>query len=210
MRPTGGTPQLQMRRTSSWARPPSAAAGAATLRPAEPRLEIELERVLLLRELASLQAEQNESLRMLLLLRLEQFMTRYQQMMGLLDVLSLSISSEANSAQEIQASLEVRRALNRISLDVLDTLSRLLAFTSPPQVDLPKGVPPEVIDSYPDAAVTEDLNLDGEECAICLVPYEKDTSGVKVMPCHHAFHGSCLHTWLSNSCVCPLCRAEAV
>jgi hypothetical protein len=43
------------------------------------------------------------------------------------------------------------------------------------------------------------------ECAVCLQSYEEGDR-VKVMPCSHRFHESCIVRWLGISRLCPLCR----
>ncbi|XP_071700112.1 RING-H2 finger protein ATL57-like [Rutidosis leptorrhynchoides] len=45
------------------------------------------------------------------------------------------------------------------------------------------------------------------ECSICLSEFE-DREMVKVIPyCRHAFHPTCIDTWLSSNVSCPLCRS---
>ncbi|XP_071739198.1 putative RING-H2 finger protein ATL53 [Rutidosis leptorrhynchoides] len=50
----------------------------------------------------------------------------------------------------------------------------------------------------------EGLNSD---CSVCLSEFEDDES-LKLLPkCSHAFHVSCIDTWLRSHKNCPLCRA---
>ena len=45
-------------------------------------------------------------------------------------------------------------------------------------------------------------------CSICLDHFQ-DGKPVKVLPCNHPFHPSCVDGWLSeHSTSCPLCRAD--
>jgi hypothetical protein len=52
-------------------------------------------------------------------------------------------------------------------------------------------------------------------CAICCEPFEPAAAGggdaavsaATIMPCLHAFHERCLHSWLRRRATCPLCRA---
>ncbi|KAA3672908.1 autocrine motility factor receptor [Paragonimus westermani] len=61
--------------------------------------------------------------------------------------------------------------------------------------------------SLPDAT-PENSTRDGEDasdvCAICWDPL----STWRLLPCRHAFHESCLHSWLEQNPTCPTCRRE--
>ncbi|KAF8122141.1 hypothetical protein EV363DRAFT_1156260 [Boletus edulis] len=45
-----------------------------------------------------------------------------------------------------------------------------------------------------------------EKCAICMTQFKGDDVGILGATCHHAFHETCLATWLDRSQTCPLCR----
>ncbi|XP_069699848.1 E3 ubiquitin-protein ligase RNF181-like [Periplaneta americana] len=47
----------------------------------------------------------------------------------------------------------------------------------------------------------------GEKCPVCLKEHEVGET-VKVLPCHHAFHSTCILPWLERTNSCPLCRYE--
>lgn len=53
------------------------------------------------------------------------------------------------------------------------------------------------------------LTLSSEEgkCIICLGDYEVDEE-LKVLPCNHHFHRSCIDEWLHIQKTCPLCVQE--
>jgi hypothetical protein len=79
--------------------------------------------------------------------------------------------------------------------------------------NLPRGAPPETIQSLPTIVYAENLFGDEEgklypaECAICLGSFEaRDV--IKVTPCQHAFHQDCLGNWLSQARTCALCRQD--
>ncbi|CAN1122433.1 Receptor homology region, transmembrane domain-and RING domain-containing protein 1 [Linum perenne] len=48
----------------------------------------------------------------------------------------------------------------------------------------------------------------GETCVICLEDY-KDGEVVKVLPCKHEFHSSCVGSWLTKwGTFCPVCKLD--
>ena len=48
------------------------------------------------------------------------------------------------------------------------------------------------------------------KCSICLFQFEEDES-LKLLPnCNHAFHVTCIDTWLRSHKNCPLCCAPVV
>ncbi|CAD5316987.1 unnamed protein product [Arabidopsis thaliana] len=49
--------------------------------------------------------------------------------------------------------------------------------------------------------------IERTDCPVCLNEFEEDES-LRLLPkCNHAFHISCIDTWLSSHTNCPLCRA---
>ncbi|KAF8115792.1 hypothetical protein N665_0025s0240 [Sinapis alba] len=49
--------------------------------------------------------------------------------------------------------------------------------------------------------------IDGTDCSVCLSEFEDDEA-LRLLPkCSHAFHISCIDTWLLSHKNCPLCRA---
>mmetsp|Transcript_24866 Transcript_24866/g.44915 ORF Transcript_24866/g.44915 Transcript_24866/m.44915 type:complete len:276 (-) Transcript_24866:501-1328(-) len=45
-------------------------------------------------------------------------------------------------------------------------------------------------------------------CTVCLESYT-DGDKIRILPCHHRFHMSCIDLWLSNKRFCPLCKHDA-
>ncbi|KAE8654495.1 hypothetical protein F3Y22_tig00117048pilonHSYRG00436 [Hibiscus syriacus] len=94
--------------------------------------------------------------------------------------------------------------------EVLDDIHRQPASLSLSMVSLP--APESVVNSFPlrrhekvDAAETVDAV---EQCYICLAEYD-DGDKIRVLPCQHEFHMSCVDKWLKEiHGVCPLCRGD--
>lgn len=53
----------------------------------------------------------------------------------------------------------------------------------------------------------KEIAVSGEQCPVCLKEYTVGET-VKVMPCKHSFHSSCILPWLERTNSCPLCRHE--
>lgn len=52
--------------------------------------------------------------------------------------------------------------------------------------------------------------IDGSDCSVCLSEFQEDES-LRLLPkCSHAFHVSCIDTWLKSHSNCPLCRSNIV
>ena len=50
--------------------------------------------------------------------------------------------------------------------------------------------------------------VEGTDCSVCLSEFQEDES-LRLLPkCNHAFHVSCIDTWLKSHSSCPLCRAN--
>eukprot|EP01089_Gocevia_fonbrunei_P000688 TRINITY_DN1067_c0_g1_i1.p1 TRINITY_DN1067_c0_g1~~TRINITY_DN1067_c0_g1_i1.p1 ORF type:complete len:419 (-),score=68.32 TRINITY_DN1067_c0_g1_i1:50-1306(-) len=45
------------------------------------------------------------------------------------------------------------------------------------------------------------------QCSICLTDYDEGDQ-IVTLPCVHNFHAECIKTWLKDSRLCPLCKAE--
>ncbi|CAL1414846.1 unnamed protein product [Linum trigynum] len=94
--------------------------------------------------------------------------------------------------------------------EVLDEIHRQPSSLSMSMVSLP--APESVVDSFPlKNHKKEDKIDDGEEaeqCYICLSDYEEGDK-IRVLPCHHEYHMSCVDKWLKEiHGVCPLCRGD--
>ncbi|VVC33751.1 Hypothetical protein CINCED_3A000827 [Cinara cedri] len=61
---------------------------------------------------------------------------------------------------------------------------------------------------------TKHIKLDDKEivgdcdcCAVCLEPY-KPSDVVRILPCRHEFHKSCVDPWLLEHRTCPMCKMD--
>ena len=78
-----------------------------------------------------------------------------------------------------------------------------------------RGIHPEIINTIPEKIFSSSENRsetdganDGDEqecCPICLNDYE-DGDKLRVLPCGHFMHQTCVDAWLQNNPSCPSCR----
>lgn len=80
--------------------------------------------------------------------------------------------------------------------------------TAPPPIRRGNGLHPEIIDTIPRKIYNARVDAVSDEencCPICLVDYA-DGDELRVLPCDHYLHRSCLDAWLANNPSCPSCR----
>ncbi|XVE71568.1 hypothetical protein DITRI_Ditri10aG0161600 [Diplodiscus trichospermus] len=119
---------------------------------------------------------------------------------------SLLMTDESSARASISRIVMLAEAL----FEVLDEIHRQPGSLSLSMVSLP--APEAVVDSFPlrshkkvDAAEDGDAV---EQCYICLAEYEEGDK-IRVLPCQHEFHMSCVDKWLKEiHGVCPLCRGD--
>ncbi|XP_007474240.1 E3 ubiquitin-protein ligase RNF130 isoform X2 [Monodelphis domestica] len=51
----------------------------------------------------------------------------------------------------------------------------------------------------------KETDPDFDHCAVCIESY-KQNDIVRILPCKHVFHKSCVDPWLSEHCTCPMCK----
>ncbi|KAJ4899024.1 RING/U-box superfamily protein [Raphanus sativus] len=73
------------------------------------------------------------------------------------------------------------------------------------------GLNPMVISSIKVCKYSKrDGVVEGTDCSVCLSEFEEEEM-LRLLPkCRHAFHLSCIDTWLRSHTNCPLCRAPIV
>ncbi|XP_010942169.1 uncharacterized protein [Elaeis guineensis] len=119
---------------------------------------------------------------------------------------SLLMTEESSTRASISRIVMLAEAL----FEVLDEIHRQPVSLSLSMVSLP--APESVVNSLPsknyeklDGAGSGD---DVEQCYICLAEYE-DGDKIRVLPCRHEYHMSCVDKWLKEiHGVCPLCRGD--
>ncbi|XVF15932.1 hypothetical protein REPUB_Repub09cG0198500 [Reevesia pubescens] len=74
-----------------------------------------------------------------------------------------------------------------------------------------KSVDTKMVEALPRVAFSSTHSSQcstGETCAICLEDY-KDGEILKVLPCQHDFHSSCVEPWLTKfGTFCPVCKLD--
>ncbi|KAG5069540.1 hypothetical protein AAZX31_01G138900 [Glycine max] len=124
-------------------------------------------------------------------------------------------SRDTNSNDDTNARASISRIvmLAEALFEVLDEIhQQSMVLSSRPSVSSIGSVPApnEVVESLPVKLYTK-LHKHQEEpvqCYICLVEYE-DGDSMRVLPCHHEFHTTCVDKWLKEiHRVCPLCRGD--
>ncbi|KAK7386837.1 hypothetical protein VNO78_27175 [Psophocarpus tetragonolobus] len=121
---------------------------------------------------------------------------------------------DTNSNNDTGARASISRIvmLAEALFEVLDEIHQQSVVLSHPSVSSIGSVPApnDVVDSLP-VKLYEKLHKhqeDAAQCYICLVEYE-DGDNMRVLPCHHEFHRTCIDKWLKEiHRVCPLCRGD--
>lgn len=67
--------------------------------------------------------------------------------------------------------------------------------------------PGDCEDEFPDFLTMRCLNRDREECNICMGGMSQGHL-LKMLPCMHKFHKTCLCLWLKRQKQCPLCQTD--
>ncbi|RXN01472.1 E3 ubiquitin-protein ligase RNF149 [Acipenser ruthenus] len=55
----------------------------------------------------------------------------------------------------------------------------------------------------------QEINLDAENCAVCIENY-KPKDVVRILPCKHVFHRTCIDPWLLDHRTCPMCKLDVI
>ncbi|KAF5740975.1 hypothetical protein HS088_TW11G01057 [Tripterygium wilfordii] len=69
-----------------------------------------------------------------------------------------------------------------------------------------KGLKKKILRSLPKTTFSAESSTKFPDCAICLAEFVEGDE-IRVLPqCGHAFHVSCIDTWLGSHSSCPSCR----
>ncbi|XP_071064842.1 E3 ubiquitin-protein ligase RNF149 isoform X2 [Dasypus novemcinctus] len=53
------------------------------------------------------------------------------------------------------------------------------------------------------------INIDAENCAVCIENFKvKDV--IRILPCKHIFHRTCIDPWLLDHRTCPMCKLDVI
>lgn len=53
----------------------------------------------------------------------------------------------------------------------------------------------------------KELDAEADQCAVCIEPY-KWNDVIRILPCKHVFHKSCVDPWLLDQRSCPMCKMD--
>ncbi|XP_072477711.1 E3 ubiquitin-protein ligase RNF149 [Notamacropus eugenii] len=53
------------------------------------------------------------------------------------------------------------------------------------------------------------IDVDAENCAVCIENY-KPKDIVRILPCKHIFHRTCIDPWLLDHRTCPMCKLDVI
>ncbi|CAH1786268.1 unnamed protein product [Owenia fusiformis] len=72
----------------------------------------------------------------------------------------------------------------------------------------PKGLTTHQINLLPvKKYVAADARDPEAECNVCMCEYEENQN-IRILPCFHEFHDSCIDQWIKGNPTCPVCRVE--
>ncbi|XAR66813.1 hypothetical protein NMG60_11013157 [Bertholletia excelsa] len=119
---------------------------------------------------------------------------------------SVLMAEESGTRASISRIVMLAEAL----FEVLDEIHRQPLSLSLSMVSQPASE--AVVDSFPIRShgklEASEIGDNAAECYICLSEYEEGDK-IRVLPCHHEFHMSCVDKWLKEiHGVCPLCRGD--
>ncbi|KAL1209602.1 E3 ubiquitin-protein ligase ATL59 [Cardamine amara subsp. amara] len=70
------------------------------------------------------------------------------------------------------------------------------------------GLHKELRDALPVVIFKESFTVKNSRCSVCLENYQEGEKLQQIPACGHAFHKTCIDTWLTSKTTCPLCRVS--
>nr|GEX84749.1 RING-H2 finger protein ATL80 [Tanacetum cinerariifolium] len=64
-----------------------------------------------------------------------------------------------------------------------------------------------ILDTLPRLTWSAGHQSSSVECAICLSEYQ-ESDELRVLPCQHVYHLTCVDTWFDSHSSCPTCRLD--
>jgi hypothetical protein len=130
---------------------------------------------------------------------------------------SLSVKAVKEQTQSSLADLSMKVGVGGfliilvlgISSGCFHATFRRLRSSSPSQYF--QGIPQPRIDALYPLRLYREVAPFGvaDDCSICLERYA-EASNVRVLPCLHAYHGSCIDSWFRDNQTCCLCKLNCV
>lgn len=147
-----------------------------------------------------------------------------QQAVLTLSAISATSPGRAEAFRRVLAALDSGRNLNGDDFQALMELDTL--WGEERRVGGTRGLTPQEINNLPSHFFTPPSSTPAKgegdggvggcagassstappSCSICLDDYEAG-EGVRTLPCFHSFHDTCVDKWLTQSGLCPQCRA---
>lgn len=72
------------------------------------------------------------------------------------------------------------------------------------------GLLPADIERLEKKHYKQNLQENGENCAICLVEFNAEDKVITLPKCEHTFHSECVVDWLKKKPLCPMCRGNVI
>jgi hypothetical protein len=111
------------------------------------------------------------------------------------------INRDREARGETPISLEAYRTLRMVLLQDRLLLQGLAGQNVPPPQ---RGATQEQLEICRHFTIRGGDDYEGE-CCICLAPFQANDQ-VRILPCSHSYHKSCIDQWFEQSILCPICK----
>ena len=155
------------------------------------------------------QHEHQQRLRLLMAMRRHEFLL---ELIELAHAQEMAIAHRAQEAEEEQLALALARSLSTDESETNGAPPPMPPVNSVAHVECVHpsmtfaGARGFLLSSDErDGDASGDGGANGLECAVCLAVFEPSDT-VRVLPCVHVFHRSCVDKWLERSAACPTCK----